>query len=81
MSRFGGRSVPSLSIHTQCCSCCSTLRHRSILRGGVNFDESSCRIGEMASGESVRLSKLSTEAFSRLRSDHEQFLEAYESEL
>ena len=35
----------------------------------------------MASGESVRLSKLSTEAFSRLRSDHEQFLEAYESEL
>ena len=33
----------------------------------------------MASGE--RLLRLSTEAFSRLKNDHEQFLEAYESEL
>ena len=28
-----------------------------------------------------RLQKLSVEAFTRLRNDHEQFLEAYESEL
>ena len=33
----------------------------------------------MASGE--RVLKLSSEAFSRLKNDHEQFLEGYESEL
>jgi hypothetical protein len=32
----------------------------------------------MASAPSERVQKLSAEAFSRLRNDHEQFLEAYE---
>lgn len=61
---------------------CYTLRHRSIAR--CQLDEVRSRwagIGEMASSESRRLSKLTTEAFSRLKNDHEQFLEAYESEL
>lgn len=35
--------------------------------------------GMASAGE--RVQKLSAEAFSRLRNDHEQFLEAYESEL
>ena len=35
----------------------------------------------MAATTSERLHRISGEAFNRLRNDHEQFLEAYESEL